>query len=126
MPGPGERAREGKDASEERQNMTVEELLPKLRWTTIGWSYDWTSKTYDFDRPQTPLPPLIHRCCRDVVRSIPWNAVFESTSTDDQTDLLSKESDGWRKWATDYEPEAGVINFVGPLLFVALSHRKLI
>ena len=70
----------------------------------------WTSKTYDFDKPLTPLPPLIHLCCREAVRAVPWGRVFEAseTSMNEQTD----DADICRTWKDDYEPEAGIINFV--------------
>lgn len=73
----------------------------------------WTSKTYDFDRPKTPLPPLTYRCCRDVVRAIPWERVFGATaSIADVDDSVQAESEDWRRWSDEYEPEAGVFNFV--------------
>ncbi|KAM0788478.1 hypothetical protein ACM66B_001611 [Microbotryomycetes sp. NB124-2] len=83
-----------------RPDATVADLLPKLRWTTIGWTYDWTSKTYDFDSPQVPLPPLILKYCRAAVRAVPWKSIF-----------AGDEDGAWRRWNTDYEPDAGIINF---------------
>jgi alkylated DNA repair protein alkB family protein 1 len=32
------------------------ELLRRLRWTTLGYQYDWTSKTYVMDRDPVPFP----------------------------------------------------------------------
>ncbi|KAK4053446.1 hypothetical protein OIV83_001613 [Microbotryomycetes sp. JL201] len=88
--------------AEVRRDATVGELLPRLRWTTIGWTYDWTSKTYDFDSPQTHLPPLVHKCCRAVVRALPWDRVFSFSNDEDED---------WINWKTHYEPDAGIINF---------------
>jgi hypothetical protein len=34
-----ERERE-REAAESKKEVTVRELLPRLRWTTIGWSYN--------------------------------------------------------------------------------------
>lgn len=106
-PKPVERSRE---ASEERRETTVGELLSKLRWTTIGLNYDWTSKVYDFEN-RTPLPPLIYRCCRDVVRALQWETVFGATASSSVEESV-EEGDDWNKWSTEYEPEAGIINFV--------------
>ncbi|ORY74308.1 hypothetical protein BCR35DRAFT_268467 [Leucosporidium creatinivorum] len=109
-----ERERERVEA-EGKKEVTVKELLSRLRWTTIGWSYNWTSKTYDFDRPKTPLPPLTYRCCRDVIRAIPWNSVFGpdsvSTQSEEATTSEATESEDWKRWSNEYEPEAGVFNF---------------
>lgn len=58
----------------------------------------------------TPLPPLIYLCCREAVRAVPWERVFEAsgTSMKEQTD----DANICRTWKDDYEPEAGIINFV--------------
>ena len=74
----------------------------------------WTSKTYDFDRTPVPLPPLIDTCSRVAVRSVPWKHVFPEENSEREpgvTDATEKKKD-WRTWASGYEPEAGVINFV--------------
>ena len=132
--GRGEKeVREGEEKAEgETREATVEELLSKLRWTTIGMSYDvssssisglergayfasqWTSKAYDFDTPPTPLPPLIRQTCRDAVRAVPWPAVFGHPPNG---------SGEWSNWSRDYEPHAGIINFVHPALLHLPSFR---
>lgn len=38
------------------QTMQRLELLRKMRWTTLGYQYDWTSKTYRFDEAPVPFP----------------------------------------------------------------------
>lgn len=128
-----ERAGEKEDRKEvaevlvvkEEEKVTVSDLIKRLRWTTIGWSYNvspvfhkylakkcsltlyskWTTKTYDFDKGRTALPPLIHETCRDAVRSVPFIKVMPKASDD----VLSKKYQGW---SDDYEPEAGIINHV--------------
>lgn len=52
------------------------------------------------------MPPLTYRCCKDVVRGVPWQLVF------DESDL--HETKDWPQWRDTYEPEAGVLNFVSP------------
>ena len=34
----------------------VEAMVRKIRWVTLGYQYDWTTKTYDFDREPNPFP----------------------------------------------------------------------
>ncbi|GAA6034827.1 hypothetical protein JCM8097_009318 [Rhodosporidiobolus ruineniae] len=88
-----------------KREVTVRELLPKLRWNNVGYHYNWTTKLYEFERGHVPLPPLILRCCRDIVRATPWDQVF------DGREATSGEAEEWRKWSEDYEPDAGIVNF---------------
>lgn len=44
----------------------------------------------------------MHACCRDLVRTIPWESVYGASP---------EEGDDWRRWSTAYEPQAGVVNF---------------
>lgn len=75
----------------------------------------WTSKTYDFDRTPVPLPPLIDKCSREAVRSVPWKHVFRDENIEREIAVVDMaEKKDWRTWASGYEPEAGVINFVSP------------
>ena len=77
-------------------------------------SLQWTSKTYIFDRPKDPLPPLIYQCCKDLVASIPWSHVFGSDAIMPSTGVredATEEDEDWKSWSTDYEPEAGVVKF---------------
>ncbi|KAK4702620.1 hypothetical protein P7C70_g3603, partial [Phenoliferia sp. Uapishka_3] len=116
--GRGEVLKMGKDSEEREEPIVVKEvestvakLLPKLRWTTIGYSYDWTSKTYDFDRSAVPLPPLIEKCCREAVRAVPWKDVFPDEAEEIESNPSVKKGKHWQTWAEWYRPEAGVINF---------------
>lgn len=63
-------------------------LLYKLRWTTLGYQYDWSSKTYPSHQRQ-PIPPKLTQLTRAIVQAI------------ESPFLESKE----------YHPEAGVVNF---------------
>ncbi|SGY16482.1 BQ5605_C012g06884 [Microbotryum silenes-dioicae] len=87
---------------------TVHDLLTKLRWTTIGWNYDWTSKVYNFSLPHSNLPPLIHRCCKEAVRRVDWDQVFEGTG---EGELHEGGGKVWDMWREEYEPDAGIVNF---------------
>ncbi|GAA5887327.1 hypothetical protein JCM6882_002493 [Rhodosporidiobolus microsporus] len=93
------------------REVTVRELLPKMRWANVGYYYNWTTKLYEFERGFIPLPPLILRCCRDVVRKTPWRDVFCSSDTAEDGDLGGTSVEDWRKWEEDYEPDAGIVNF---------------
>ncbi|GAA5829253.1 hypothetical protein JCM11251_004983 [Rhodosporidiobolus azoricus] len=93
------------------REVTVRELLPKMRWANVGWYYNWTSKLYEFERGHIPLPPVILRCCRDLVRKTPWRQVFLDSSTSDSGSYGGTSSEDWRKWKEDYEPDAGLVNF---------------
>ncbi|GAA5860069.1 hypothetical protein JCM8547_003082 [Rhodosporidiobolus lusitaniae] len=97
-------SRTGSRDGREKQ-VTVRELLPKLRWSNVGFHYNWTTKLYEFERGCVPLPPLVHRSCRDIIRATPWELVFPGETANEE----SKAS--WRSWKEDYEPDAGIINF---------------
>ncbi|SCV67654.1 BQ2448_5265 [Microbotryum intermedium] len=86
----------------------VQDLLTKLRWTTIGWNYDWTSKVYNFELPHSNLPPLIHRCCKEAVRRVEWDQVFLGTG---EAEWHEGKENMWDKWREEYEPDAGIVNF---------------
>ena len=48
------------------------------------------------------MPPTIHQMCRNVVQAVPWGAVFAASG------VIDEDYEAWR----EYEPEAGVVNFV--------------
>ncbi|GAA5835078.1 hypothetical protein JCM9279_007193 [Rhodotorula babjevae] len=100
-------ARAGAEPAHEA--VTVRELLPKLRWANVGHFYNWTSKQYEFERGFVPLPPLIHRCCRDLARQTPWALVFGENKPLIESSATAAHD--WSTWAHDYEPDAGLVNF---------------
>lgn len=125
---PSESLSDGHPAATTLRPATVRDLISKLRWTTIGWSYNWSSKTYDFDRPKTELPPLIYGCCRNVARAVPWGSVFDQQTGPEERqhdDEEEQEDEGWGTWSETYEPEAGVINFVRPSTCASASIASL-
>ncbi|KAF8260437.1 hypothetical protein EI94DRAFT_1773707 [Lactarius quietus] len=91
------------------QPISTTQLLPRLRWANIGWSYHWGTKQYDFAREVQPVGELFRRVCIEVVRSIRWQEVFGGTSTE-LLDGWDRASD-WQTWPETYEPDAGIVNF---------------
>ena len=63
------------------------QLLRKLRWVTIGYRYNWTTKEYDYDRPHLPVPSGLTEFCRSFAKALGY---------------------------VDYKAEAGIINFYQP------------
>ncbi|KAJ1990111.1 hypothetical protein H4R33_001829 [Dimargaris cristalligena] len=47
----------------------VGQLVPKLRWVTLGYQYNWSNKEYFLDAPQ-PFPDDIARLAQTVVAAI--------------------------------------------------------
>ncbi|KAF9218329.1 hypothetical protein BS17DRAFT_804842 [Gyrodon lividus] len=84
------------------------ELVTKLRWTNIGWSYHWGSKQYDFSKGKGEIDPRVRDLCKSAVSSVPWEQVF---GDDDGGDLERWDDDDWRMWQDTYEPDAGIVNF---------------
>ncbi|KIJ68929.1 hypothetical protein HYDPIDRAFT_172447 [Hydnomerulius pinastri MD-312] len=81
------------------------ELLPKLRWANIGWSYHWGSKQYDFSKGKGEIDSRVRGLCKSAVSSVPWENVFG------HDDLEGWGNDDWRRWQDTYEPDAGIVNF---------------
>lgn len=73
-----------KETGEEVAN--TKELFRKIRWTTLGYQYDWTSKTYDFDKDPVPFPPNLANLSKVIVK-----------------ELFGPE--------LEYKPEAGIVNY---------------
>ncbi|GAA5935627.1 uncharacterized protein JCM15063_001758 [Sporobolomyces koalae] len=90
--------------------VTMEDLVPKLRWSNVGYHYNWTTKLYEFDRPFVPIPPLMLSCCSSIARAVPWHHVFEESDDECEAEGRTTRSD-WASWSTDYEPDAGIVNF---------------
>ncbi|BGP14319.1 hypothetical protein JCM10213_004446 [Rhodosporidiobolus nylandii] len=106
---PEEAKETGARTASEKKAVTVRELLPKLRWSNVGWHYNWTTKLYEFERGKPALPPLVLRCCRDIVRVTPWEKVLGESGGDEEVGGTTRAH--WRSWNEDYEPDAGIINF---------------
>lgn len=68
------------------QESDVESLIRKIRWATLGFHYNWTSKQYNFDNSPNPFPPDLAVYCQ----TISTGAGFE------------------------FCPEAGIINYYQP------------
>ncbi|GEM06791.1 oxoglutarate/iron-dependent oxygenase [Rhodotorula toruloides] len=130
----------------DERGATVRDLISKLRWSNVGWHYNWTTKLYEFERGHVPLSPLIYRCCRDLARLTPWHLVYESVTADGDRETSATSSAGqmrdWRSWKDAYEPDAGIVNFyqlkdsltshidfsevdaVSPLVSLSLGHSS--
>lgn len=67
-------------------------LLHRLRWTSLGYAYEWSSKSYMLDQ-RHPMPELLDSMCRLIAKA-----------TENLTGYPYKA----------YNPEAGVINFYSP------------
>lgn len=59
-------------------------LVRKLRWVTLGYQYDWTSKEYIWNAASIPFPPFLQTACKAFCSLLGWH---------------------------DYAPEAGIINY---------------
>ncbi|KAH9955609.1 hypothetical protein BC827DRAFT_1141187 [Russula dissimulans] len=90
--------------------LTAAELLPRLRWANIGWSYHWGTKQYDFAREVQPVGEPFRKICTEVVRSIRWHDVFGCPDAE-SLDGWGDDDPHWRAWEETYEPDAGIVNF---------------
>ncbi len=61
------------------------ELMRKIRWTTLGYQYDWTSKEYDFKMNPVPFPSDLYEFSRVLAESL--------------------------EFGSDYRAEAGIVNY---------------
>ncbi|KZV88848.1 hypothetical protein EXIGLDRAFT_678500 [Exidia glandulosa HHB12029] len=87
--------------------VTASSLLPRLRWANIGYSYHWGSKSYDFSKGNGVFPERIAELCRQAVASVDWQEVWKDVNLDG----WGNEGPDWPSWATDYSPDAGIVNF---------------
>lgn len=80
------------DNQQEKQILTSQSdvlaFIKKIRWVTLGYHYDWTTKEYDMRRPPNPIPALLHR----------YSTKFAAAAHHSTTML----------------PEAGIINYYQP------------
>lgn len=72
------------------------DLVSKLRWANIGWSYHWGSKQYNFSKGKGEIDPFLRDLCRCAVSVVPWKEVF------DEDDLNGWGEDDWRTWKETY------------------------
>jgi len=77
------------------------ELLPRLRWANIGWSYHWGEKQYDFTREVQPVGEPFRRVCIEVVRSIRWHDVFGLPEAE-PLDSWGDDGPDWQSWEETY------------------------
>ena len=112
------------------QPVSAAELIPRLRWANIGWSYHWGTKLYDFTREVQPVGEPFRKVCIEVVRSINWHDVFGDLDTE-SAGGWGDEGPDWQAWGETYgrcpehiiricgrhsncalaEPDAGIVNF---------------
>lgn len=62
-------------------------LFKKIRWSTLGYQYDWTTKLYDFEKSPSQFPSDLAALTTNIVA-----AVFPDSSV-------------------AYKPEAGIVNY---------------
>lgn len=93
--------------SQSAQEATAQELLRRLRWVNLGYSYHWGTKTYDFSKSYNPVPDDITRLCKSVTSEIDWHAVWKDC--DDLGSDHITESD-WSSWSTDYSELPALYN----------------
>ena len=86
--------------SEHAQPIGTAQLVSRLRWANIGWSYHWGTKQYDFARGVRPVGEPFRRVCTQVVRGIRWQEVFGDAATE-SLDGWEGASD-WRAWQETY------------------------
>ena len=77
------------------------ELVPKLRWANIGWSYHWGTKQYDFSKGKGHVDRRVRDLCRHAVSSVPWERVF-GEAEGDGTRREGWGDDDWRTWNETY------------------------
>lgn len=80
-----------------------------------GLQEQWSTKLYEYERGQPPLPPFLHRCCRTLARVVPWQQIYrpdDLAASDDCLDRPALSREVWAKWKETYEPDAGIVNFV--------------
>ncbi|KAJ7709988.1 hypothetical protein B0H17DRAFT_1030105 [Mycena rosella] len=82
-------------------------LICKLRWANIGWYYHWGTKQYDFTKGKGKIDSVLADVCRDAVNAVDWDQVY---GPDDMSDW-GESGPEWKTWSTDYEPDAGIVNF---------------
>jgi alkylated DNA repair protein alkB family protein 1 len=83
------------------QPLSAGELLPRLRWANIGWSYHWGTKQYDFTREVQPVGEPFRKVCIEVVRNVNWHDVFGSPDAE-SLDGWGDDGPDWQTWGETY------------------------
>ncbi|KAJ1656021.1 hypothetical protein IWQ61_004334 [Dispira simplex] len=65
------------------------QLVPKLRWVTLGYQYNWSIKEYFWDSP-LPFPDPVARLAQTIIRGI-HDVGYRYTDEQDSTPLTSAE-----------------------------------
>lgn len=81
--------------------LNAAELLPRLRWANIGWSYHWSTKQYDFTREVQPVGEPFRNVCIEVVRNILWYDVFGHPDAE-LLDGWGDDGPEWEAWEETY------------------------
>jgi len=102
------------------------ELLSRLRWANLGYSYHWGTKSYDLTKLSSPFPKAIAEICQSVVATIDWEDVWRGN---DESFNWDGDMPEWPRWRDSYRqysiirifafgisnyllvPDAGIVNF---------------
>jgi alkylated DNA repair protein alkB family protein 1 len=99
----GQKAKEeNQDAAKNSRDLTLtpSDLVRKLRWVTLGYQYNWTTKVYDFDNPV----------------DFPKEAGDLSVAVAKAVEGLGYKVNEVYQWQNTYKgddfvPEAGIVNY---------------
>jgi alkylated DNA repair protein alkB family protein 1 len=78
------------DPIRNKKPICISKVLNRLRWVTLGYQYNWTAKTYFFDR-SPPFPSYIHSIVTKILHTV--------------------KQAGHLDYVDDYQSQAGIINF---------------
>ncbi|RKP04408.1 hypothetical protein THASP1DRAFT_33829, partial [Thamnocephalis sphaerospora] len=87
------------------------QLLRKLRWTTLGYQYDWSSKQYHPEQ-QHPMPPDLDELMVAIVRCIDGTRPAAHSKNSDNANNDHDRPLPMHSYAAHrFRTEAGVVNF---------------
>jgi alkylated DNA repair protein alkB homolog 1 len=75
------------------------QLLSRLRWANLGHHYHWETKSYDFSKSSSPMPPILRNLCKSLVCGIDWNEVWASHNEEEKAGL---SCENWYTWDKTY------------------------
>lgn len=84
---------------------------PPMRWATIGFNYEWTTKSYHKDN-YAPFPSTVRNTMESLAKS-----VFLAESLDEKIDPAQKIGQ-----PAIYQPQSGIVNFF-PVGTAMMSHQ---